>query len=316
MHPARLRDGLSGAAQIAVAVLVALGPAGCASGPPLITSLPPLPQEQEKPPVDTAKSPAQRNIALVMSDVTPDGRFQRPAVVGPLEGAKSGAAIGALAPILVASTIGSAAGQSKSAEAGIVALGIFAAGLAVAPVGAVLGAGIGAVMAPTREEAEQSAAWLERAFSDMPLAKILVSEFRAAGDSRGILFTTVARGDSVTATADTVLELGPPRVSLTSKSSGELSPDWSPAFQLRVAVDVTLVRVSGVDETRRWSWWWTHEGEVAAPFWDWSRGDARMFRSELERALRGLALRAVDELVPPPTQTSDPPGAGARPAWE
>jgi hypothetical protein len=301
--PARSRGNLSRLVCAVAAALVALASAGCRSGSPLITSLPPLAEEAEKPPVQTTERPAQRNVTLVMSDAAPDGRIQRPAVAGPLEGAKSGAAIGAMAPIMVASTIGTA-GRFNSPEAGIFAVGIFAAGLAVAPVGAGLGAGIGAVMAPTRDAADQGTARLERAFSDMPVSKILVSEFRAAGDARGILFTTAARGDSATATADAVLEIGPPRVSLTSKSSGALSPEWSPDFRLRVVVDVTLVRATGVDETRRWSWWWTHEGEVVAPFWDWSRNDARMFRSELERALRGLALRAVDELVPPQTQTS------------
>ena len=302
--PARSRGILSRRVYAFAAALIALASTGCRSGAPLITSLPPLAEEPETPPVQTTERPAQRNIALVMSDVAPVGRIQRPAVAGRLEGAKSGAAIGAMAPIMVASTIG-AAGRSNSAEAGIFALGIFAAGLAVAPVGAGLGAGIGAVMAPTRDEADEGTARLERAFADVSVSKILVSEFRAAGDARGIRFTTAARGDSATATADTVLEIGPPRVSLTAKSAGELSPEWSPGFQLRVVVDVTLVRATGVDETRRWSWWWKHEGEVAAPFWDWSRNDARMFRSELERALRGLALAAVDELVPPQTQTSD-----------
>jgi hypothetical protein len=266
--------------------------------------LPPLPKEPAKPPAETAESLAPRNIALVTTDVAPAGRLQRPAVAGPLEGAKTGAAIGAMAPIMVAATIGTA-GRSNSAEAGIVALGIFAAGLAVAPVGAGLGAGIGAVMAPTRDEADQATVRLERAFSDMPVSKIFVAELRAAGDARGILFTTAARGDWATATADTELEIGPPRVSLAAKPTRELSPEWSPGFQLRVVVDVTLVRAAGVDETRRWSWWWTHEGEVAASFWDWSRDDARMFHSELARALRELALRAVDDLAPPQTQTSN-----------
>ena len=302
--PARSRGNLSRLVCALAAALVALASSGCRSGSPFITGLPPLAQEPEKPPaVQTTERPTQQNITLMMSDAAPDWRFQRPAVAGPLEGAKLGAAIGAMAPIMVASTIGTA-GRSNSPGAGIFALGIFAAGLAVAPVGAGVGAGIGAVMAPTREEAEQSAARVERAFSDVPVSKILVSEFRAAGDARGIRFTTTALGDS-TAAADTVLEIGPPRVSLTAKSAGELPPEWSPDFRLRVVVDVTLVRATGVDETRRWSWWWTHEGEVTAPFSDWSRNDARTFRNELARVLRGLALAAVDDLVPPQMQTSD-----------
>jgi hypothetical protein len=175
-------------------------------------------------------------------------------------------------------------------------------------------------MAPTREEAEQSAARIERAFADVPVSQVLASELLAAGHRRGILFTTTPRGSSVSAAAEAVLEIGSPRVSLTSKSTGQLSVasewspagEWSPDFRLRIVVDVTLAWVTGGDETRRWSWWWTHEGEVAAPFWDWSRGDARVFRNELERALHALALRAVNELLPPSTQASDPPVSGPR----
>jgi len=92
---------------------------------------------------------------------------------------------------------------------------------------------------------------------------------------------------------DTVLEIESPRVSLTANDA----TDWRPDLRLRVAVDATLVRASDREVLARWTW--VHQGQTAR-LGDWSRDDARLFRMELERAIRAVAVQAVNDLFPDP----------------
>jgi len=75
---------------------------------------------------------------------------------------------------------------------------------------------------------------------------------------------------------------------------------WSPDLQLRVGVFARLVRASDRKELGRWSW--KHTGSTVR-LADWSENDARLFRTELEAALRAIASQAIADLAPDPVQT-------------
>lgn len=296
--PARLRGDLSRAAHIAVAATFALSSLGCASGPPLITSLPPI--EPEKPPTG--------RVVLVMSGANPSAQLQKPGVMGPGEGAAAGAALGATVPPMIG--MGILASSRGSITGLFFGLAAFGAGIVAAPVGAGVGAAVGALAAPSREEANQNAGILQRAFAEMRLGEELAAEILAVGGAYPILLPIVEHQDSTMPAVDTFLEIDAPRVSLTSNDVTE----WRPELRLRVAVDATLVRASDREELAHWTW--THESQKAR-LGDWSRDDARLFRVELEHAIRAVAERAVSDFVPGPVQTppdddghratSDPP---------
>jgi hypothetical protein len=281
--------------RIVLPAIFALGAMGCVSGPPLITSLPPLPPEEqpaattEQPSAPAREAPAASTarFVLVISDAPPNARFQRPALVTTGEFVMEGAVTGAVVPVLVGLGV-------AQVSPNVVGLMILGGGLAAAPAGAVIGAGIGALSAlsaPSLTQVEVSTATLERA----------VSELRVSDALRTQLLEALT--DSPTTPAATVLEIGSPEIVLAAKSPRE----WIPELSLKVAVYVRLVRLSDGEELRR-GWWWTHESDTARLI-EWSKNDARLFREELERALRAVALQGLSDLGVTPVRT---PSGGRR----
>lgn len=296
--------------RIFVPAIFALGAMGCASGSPLITSLPPLPPDEQpaatsqQPPASAVETTRTREktstarFALVISDTPPSARFQRPALVTTGEFVMEGAVTGAVVPVF----IGAGVAQAIPNMVGLMILG---GGLAAAPAGAVIGASIGALSAlsaPSLIQVEVSTAALERAVSELRVSDALRTQILEAGRSYPELSLT----DSSTAPAATVLEIGSPQIVLAAKSPRELIPELS----LRVAVYVRLVRLSDGEELRR-GWWWTHESDTARLV-EWSKNDARLFREELERGLRAVALQGLSDLGATPVRT--PPGRVREPA--
>jgi len=291
---------------VALLGLVAFGPIGCAGRQPLITSLPPLEEQQAaaaregiadspsfqlifsegKPLAEPLALPPLGKIVLVMSDIAPSPWFQLPAAVGAAHGAIHGAVVGAQVPLFFSGIL--AQGAAKGDRGGLI---VFGASLAAVPVGAALGAGIGALAAPSREEVEQGTAVLERAFADMRVSDTLVSQIQEAARRHPILVLSVERPGSPAIGADTVLDINVPQVALGSYSLS----DWAPKLRLRVGVWVRLVRTSDGQELDRW---WCEYAGSTAPLADWSKDDAGLFRAELEQALEAVALQAVNRLVP------------------
>jgi len=250
-----------------VAALLAFELAGCAHRTPI--TIPP----EAKPDPGT--------LSLAIARQTPDVILQRPGTVGAKEGAKEGAKAGALAPLTPGFVIVREVGDPRAILFGLMLLG---AGVALAPVGAGVGAVVGALTAPSSDEVEQSAAALQRAFADADVPRMLTARIIDAGGPRPIM----AAADPDSPAADTVLALDALEISLTSKTPGGRG-----SLRLRMSMHGTLRRASGGEELGTWAW--EHEGRKAS-FVEWGADDARMFRAELERAQRSLAAQVIKDV--------------------
>ena len=180
--------------------------------------------------------------ALVMSDEPATARFQQPALTTTGEFVKEGALNGAILPIF----IGAALAQASPNLGGLIILG---GGLAAAPTGAIIGAGIGALSslsAPSLNQVDVSTASLERAFADTRVSNTLWTQLLEAGRSDPAFSLIVDNAESARASGDTMLEIGSPQIFLIASSSRE----WNPELSLKVAVYVRLVRLSDGDESR------------------------------------------------------------------
>ena len=125
------------------------------------------------------------------------------------------------------------------------------------------------------------------------MPEAFLGEILDAAHPYRILPPIVEHPDTPTPSVDAFLELEGPRISLTSYDP----TDWKPELRLRVTVDARLVRASDWEELRSWSL--EHEGPRAR-LSDWGRDDARLFRVELARALRSLAVQTVNVASPAP----------------
>jgi hypothetical protein len=255
---------------IVLVALVALGPIGCAHRrPEPIAALP------DKPPTGT--------VAVVVSSKAAYASFQRPGVVGAGPGAMRGASVGALAPL--APGVFVLTNNLRDARVFLFGLAMLGAGLVLAPVGAGVGATVGAIAAPSGDDVEQTTAALERALTEANLSEVLAAWILEEAGDRPV----VAGTDPEIFAADTVLEIGQATVSLLSNDA----TDWRPRLRLRVMISGTLVRAS--DGETLGSWTWTHEGGEAR-LTEWGKDDARRFREELGRAERALTARIVTEV--------------------
>jgi hypothetical protein len=162
---------------------------------------------------------------------------------------------------------------------------LLGAGVVLAPVGAGIGAAVGAIVTPPNDEVEQSAAALERALADAELSYSLAGWIIDAAGRRPI----VSMADPAAPAVDTRLEIDMPSVLLTSKDPN----DWSPALRLRVSIRARLLRASDGETLRAFAW--EHEGPKATLL-RWGKDDARLFRAELDRAGRALAAQVVADL--------------------
>jgi len=273
-----LRVDFSKAVLIVLSALVALGSPGCGHrAPASVVLLPPLTDSPRRQEVGT--------VVLRMSDVAHSGHFQQPGVAGRGQGAKIGALLGAIVPVIAGGAVLKAGAPNiTTLFFGMAALG---AGVALAPVGAAAGAVVGAIAAPSREEADQSTSALESALAEMRVADTLVAEILEAGRAYPIIPPIAVSPD--TAPSVSFLELESPRVSLASNDP----TDWRPRLRLRLVVDAKLVRATDGEELGRWSW--EHEGREARLV-EWGKDDARLFREEVERVLRAVASQAVNSL--------------------
>jgi hypothetical protein len=243
--------------------------------------LPPITEPSEKEPAGT--------VALVLSGADIQATVQPPGIAGPGEGAAAGAVLGGTIPVMVGFGMLSVA----ASDARVVVFGLMAAGagLALSPVGAAVGAAAGALAAPSREETDRSMAALGRALGDARVPEAFLEEILEAGQSYRILPPIVEQPDTPTPSVDAFLELDGPRISLASRDP----TDWKPELRLRVTVNARLVRASDWEELR--SWTLEHEGPRAR-LSDWGRDDARLFRVELARALRSLAIQTISVASP------------------
>jgi hypothetical protein len=237
------------------------------------------------PPVVAAVKPEVGTVVLANASEPPTVNFKRPELVGGSRGAKEGAKAGALAPIVpgIVVTAGGAEAQSGSILA--VGLMLTAAGIALAPVGAGVGAAIGAITAPSEDEVERSAAALARAVDEADLSNALAAWIVEAAGPRPI----VRADDFASDIADTRLQLDALDVSLSSDNPKQ----WKPRLRLRASITARLLRTMDGDVIRAFDW--VHEGPEAT-FVEWGKNDARMLRAELERAGRALAAKAVADL--------------------
>src|SRR5262245_6249747 len=140
--------------------LVALGPVGCAHRRP-------------EPVVAVPEKPATGTVALVVSPAVRYTRFQQPGVVGAGQGAKEGASVGAVVPLVPGVFV--IKGTAPDIRVLVVGLAMLGAGLVLAPVGAGVGAAVGAVAAPPTDEVEKTAATLEQALAEANLPETLTA---------------------------------------------------------------------------------------------------------------------------------------------
>jgi hypothetical protein len=222
-------------------------------------------------------------VGLAIAQQSPDATIQRPGTVGARHGAKEGAKTGALAPLVPGFVVVKEVGGDLRAL--LVGLMLLGAGVVLAPLGAGVGAAVGALTAPSQDKVEGSAEAIQRAFADANFPDALTYWIIEAGGQRPI----VPIADPGSPATDTWLELDTPWVSLTSKDP----KDWRPDLRLRVTVHGKLLRASDGEELG--AWLWEHEGPKAT-FLQWGENDARMFRAELERAGRALAAQVIRDV--------------------
>jgi hypothetical protein len=247
-----------------MAAILLVGLAGCADRAPI-----PIAAPEPKPDRGT--------VGLTIAQQGPDATFQRPGAVGVGQGAKEGAKTGALVPLVPGIAV-----VATGNPYGVLLLG---AGAVLAPLGAGVGAAIGALTAPSKDKVERSAAALERALADANLSEALTFLIIEAGGQQPIVHAADPRGPAI----DTLLVLDTPQVSLASN----VPTDWRPDLRLRVSLRGKLLRASDREELGAWSW--EHIGRKATLF-EWSENDARLFRAELEHAGRALAAQVIHDV--------------------
>lgn len=222
-------------------------------------------------------------VGLAIAPQGPDSTFQRPGVVGADHGAKEGAKVGAFASVMPGiEVLKVSAGDARVAMFG---LALLAAGVVIAPAAAGVGAAVGALRAPSAGVVERNEETLARALADASFSDALAYQIMEAGGARPIFFGA----DPVAPAVDTWLALDAAQVLLTSNDSTE----WRPDLRLRVSLRGRLLRDSDGEELGAWSW--VHEGR-RAPLFEWGANDASVFRAELERAVRALAVQIIRDL--------------------
>jgi hypothetical protein len=285
-----MRGDLSKALALIVSALVTVGSTGCGSR--LITSLP------EPPPKARATGP----VALVMPNAPPGVRIQQPGFAnrGSTKMSESfdrryvtatQAPLGPPAPPPAALS-----GLVLIGAGGLATRGAAAAGVGLG-VGLGLGIGLGLVTGAIVVDSAKNTVAVLNAFADMRITEALASGIVEAGRSRQVLPPIVDRPDTATPAADFLLVLERVEVSLVSDDTSI----WSPDLPLRMEVRAKLVRESDSEELSYWSW--EHKGPMTS-LANWGQDSAQPFRVELERALRTLAVRIVNDVAPDPAQTS------------
>src|SRR5262249_36184502 len=173
-----------------------------------------------------------------------------------------------------------------------------------APVGAAVGAVVGAVQAPSPEQIRRAEATLIAAASAADLPVTIRDETIRLGSERS-WHTLVPMSGEGSEAADhevgTVLEIVVSRVALEKPGSMWLA-GFEPPLELWLDVDTRLTKASDgtVLHTRSF-----HEQGGVEKFSVWSAAEARAFRESLVRAAERVADRIAAEFFPAP----DPPAA-------
>lgn len=228
-------------------------------------------------------------IAVVAAPVTPPARIERPPA-GAGEGALAGAAEGALNVLLA----GYYAGAYTHHPEGLAIA--TAAGILLAPVGALFGGIAGAFQAPSTGEVEAAAAVIEAAFAaDRPNEEICDRVVRIAKiNTRYELSPCLDHGPEAGYGElagygfDSVLEIE----MLSLGLAGPYAVD--PPLSVVVIVEARLISLPNGDELYRRSWAYTGRPRR---FFGWVAGDARLFRDELDQAYGQLARQIVFGLL-------------------
>lgn len=259
-----------------LAVLLAIG--GCAHRMP-------VPSEADRV--------AMRSVGIACGSYVPESKFNVPAK-GRGQGALVGGATGFVAPLS-----GGSAGGSPEAMMMIAAIG-----LALAPVGAVIGAGSAMPM----EEAKISESALRKALADMKIQESLcgrlIAEAREKASPRSFAavdsgpsapLDNVAYGQTANGGIDSVLEAQVTHVGLSTMTWGS-----DPPMALFLDVKLRLVRVGG--DADLWNRSVKHRSPIRR-FSEWAKDDGRLIKVEFDRAYGEIAERAIEEvffLVPLP----------------
>lgn len=285
-----MRGDLSKALAVIVLVSITLGCVGC--GPQLITSLP-------APPKKRATGP----VALVMPNATPEVRIQQPGFEnrGSTKMSESfyrryvtatQAPVGPPAPPPAALS-----GLVFTGTAGLASRGPGAAGVGL---GAGLGSGIGLglVMGTIVVDSARSTVAVLNAFADTRVHEALANAIADAGQSRRVLAPVTELPDPAAPRPEFLLALESVKISLVSDDPTY----WSPDLPLRVELRAKLIRESDSEELEYWSW--EHKGPITS-LTNWGQNSAQPFREELDRAIRALAVRVVEDVAPGPAQASE-----------
>lgn len=248
-------------------------------------------------------------VGVVAARSAPETTLRIPSR-GPAAGAARGAGRGAL--VTVRTGFQAAAGTAGSGEAGaLVALLAVAAGIALMPVGAVVGAIHGAAVAQPAAHVDAAEAVVRRVLATPGIHERLrdgVAETARSRIARPRVVVPVVLGEAAGYTSlanegiDTVLEVSVSHLAV----SGEWKVD--PPLEVRLTVQARLVRVSdgAVLHTFAPTSWSRRRSFV-----EWAWHDAEPLRQEVDRGLGALAEAVVEELfllyVPP----APPGGAGS-----
>jgi hypothetical protein len=166
---------------------------------------------------------------------------------------------------------------------------LLGAGAVVSPFAAAIGAGVGALAAPTKDEVERSEAALTSALADVGVVELLAARIVEGAGAHRVVPPVLVHPDSELPAADTYLDVGEIRISLASEDP----TDWTPRLRLRLSVRGRLSRATDGEPVRWWTW---HEDGREARLLEWAKDDARLLRDELDRAGRALAARIIEDL--------------------
>jgi hypothetical protein len=218
--------------------------------------------------------------------------------------ALSGAAAGAAASLLFGLE---AAGRSKRDDFGAGALAL-ALGVVLAPIAALIGAGVGAAEAHPQEEIDAARESLERALRQAdPTTGLRHAVVAASQAAPGLEFVDC---HGLSADASCVDSQGAPVAMLVQLGvmpiDFEVEGEIEPGLRLRVVAEAH-VRLAG--QADPWSRAWTYRG-CQQGYFELAAHDAELLRAELNAAELALATRIIDDLT---TSREWPPQYGLQP---
>jgi hypothetical protein len=169
-------------------------------------------------------------------------------------------------------------------------------GILVDPIlifGSVIGAGVGAIKAHSREEVEAADAALRHAFADMRPDRMLAERVGRTAAEAGLAHRVrmvawdVFQDELIASGVDSVLAPAVADMRLISRDQ------FDPAVTLVFGVHARVLRTA--DRVELWSQDYAYRSEEAS-FFDLARDDARALHDEVDKALQGIAAAVVDDV--------------------